>query len=232
MASLILSLDTTPPVAASLALLGPDGEIVTLTADQVVEAQLVCEQSPAQLLGEYKLWGDVDLNALGSVQDTEGGSSWATYSDPPLVAVRLSNGTGVKHLYGRLRDDLHNQTPVLAAQVLFDASYPAVRVQTLPDRTRLSQQVGFRSSTFAWVSNVAFVEYAVRVVASPASGALSGSPLSTAAGSIGVAGAGTFPADTPITTTVDAADLVSASPGDGPKTIKVFVRDSAGRWSL
>lgn len=232
MASLILNLDTTPPVAASLALLGPDGDVITLTADQVVEAQLTCDESPAVLLGEYKIWGDVDPNALGSIQVTEETSTWATYSSPPLVAVRLSNGTGVKHVYGRLRDDLHNQTPVLAAQVLFDSSYPSVRVQTPPDRTRLSAQAGFRTSTFAWIANVTFTEYMVRAVPSASSSSLSGSAIGTTAGSSGVAGTGTFPANTPISTSVDAADLVTASPGDGPKTVKVFVRDSTGQWSL
>jgi hypothetical protein len=86
-------------------------------------------------------------------------------------------------------------------------------------------------ATFSWEANVAFSEYVVKVMPSTASPYFSGSPIRADFGSTNVAGSGSFPATTPITTVLKGADLNFASPGDGPKLIRVFVRDVAGRWS-
>lgn len=231
MASLLLTLDTTPPTAPSLSVVGGDGQVITTCADQVVLARLVCSATPADLLGEYKLWGDVDLTAYGAIQATEGASSWVTYSDP-LVPIKLSAGAATKHLYGRLRDDLRNPTGVLAAQVIYDPTFPVVSVVTGPDRTRLSKQAGYRTCAFSWQCSVPFAQYMVRAVPATSSGSTAGSPIGTSYGSTGVAGAGTYAASTPMATSVDAADLEAAWAGDGTKVLKVFARDSSGRWSL
>ena len=232
MASVSLTLDTTPPVAASLAVVGPDGlSVLTLSSDAVVLARLTCAQTPEELTGEFKLWGDVDPAANGNIQTLEQDSTWTTYSEA-VIAVRLSGTAGAKALRARLRDDLHNPTAELAAQVLYDPTYPSVAVVDVPDRTRLSQQAGFDTCTLSWAPNVAVVEYQVRAVSSAGSSVHSGSPIGTAHGSTGVAGTGTYPGGTPRTTTVNAADLVAASPGDGPKVVKVFVRTADERWSL
>lgn len=231
MTAIPLVLDTTPPALPSLAVVGLDGGVLTLSSDQVVQVRLTCAATPVELAGEYKLWGSVDPAAFGAIQATEGASSWVTYSDP-LVSIRLSAGAGTKSLYARLRDDLRNSTPVLATQVYYDPTYPEVRVVGLPDRTHLSRQAGYRLCSFSWAPSVDVVQYQVRAVPSLSSPHLAGSPVGTTNGSSGVAGFGTFLSGVPVSTSVDAADVIVASPGDGPKVAKVFVRDSAGRWSL
>lgn len=231
MVSLLLTLDTTPPLAPSLAVVGGDGQVLTLTSDPVVLARLSCSVPPSVLLGEYKVWGDVDPAAYGAVQATEAASAWVTYSDP-LVPVRLAAGGGTKALYGRLRDDLRNPTAVLAAQVLLDTSYPSVSVLSGPDRARLSMQAGYRACAFTWAPNSDAVRYVVRAVPGVGSSYQAGSPVGTTNGSTNVAGTLALPAGVPVLTLLDAADLGAASPGDGFKVIKVFVQDGAGRWSL
>lgn len=231
MPGITLALDTTPPLLPSLALVGLDGGVITLTSDQVVMAKLTCSATPAELLGEYKIWGDVDPTAYGAVQGSELASSWVTYSDP-LIPLRLSAGAAVKSLYGRLRDDLRNQTPVLSVQVVYDPDYPSVQVVMPPDRTSLSQAAGYRTCTFDWTPSVDVVQYQVRVVPSLGSSAAGGSPVGVLHGSTNVAATGAFLAGAPVHTSIDAADLEAASPGDGQKFVKVYVRDSAGRWSL
>jgi hypothetical protein len=39
------------------------------------------------------------------------------------------------------------------------------------------------------------------------------------------------PEDTPLITTLKAADILQAAPGDTEKVVKVFVRNAAGLWS-
>jgi hypothetical protein len=226
-----LVLDTSPPALPSLVVASLDGGVLTLSAGQVVMVRLACSVTPVDLAGEYKIWGDVDPTAYGAIQATELASSWVTYSDP-LIPIKLSTGAGVKSLHGRLRDDLRNPTAVLTSQVYYDPTYPEVQVVSLPDRTHLSVQDGFRVCSFTWAPSVDVVEYQLRAVPSLASSHLAGSPVGTASGSSGVAGTGSYLAGVPMSTSIDAADLANASPGDGPKVAKVFVRDSAGRWSL
>lgn len=231
MTAVPLVLDTTPPALPSLQVVGLDGGTLTLSSDQVVMVRLTCSVSPATLAGEYEIWGDVDPTAFGSIQTTEGASSWSTYSDP-LISIKVSAGTGAKSVYARLRDDLRNPTAVLATQVYYDPSYPEVRIVALPDRTHLSAQAGYRTCSFTWAPSVDVVQYQARAVPSLSSSHLGGSPVGTAHGSSGVMGFGTFLAGVPVSTSVDSGDLATATPGDGVKVLKVFVKDLAGRWSL
>ena len=53
------------------------------------------------------------------------------------------------------------------------------------------------------------------------------------AGSSNTSGsAGTYPAATNIQVTITGTDLETASPGDGAKIVKVFVKNEAGTWSV
>ena len=43
---------------------------------------------------------------------------------------------------------------------------------------------------------------------------------------------GNYPAATNIQVTITGTDLETASPGDGAKIVKVFVKNEAGTWSV
>jgi len=72
----------------------------------------------------------------------------------------------------------------------------------------------------------------VKVVPATNSTHTQGTQLGTAAGSANVAGVEAISAGAGKTTTVKGADLETASAGDGDKIIKVFVKNSAGTWSV
>lgn len=225
--SFTLSVDTTPPGSPQMFLNG--GALFTASRDATVHLSSSDYLAGAADVTSMKIWGDVDLSDNPNVQDTEITSAWVAFAvDTDIV---LTVPIARKRIYARLRDSLGNESPVFGAYIDYDPGFPLVTVIVAPLVTRVSTVTGHDQSVFSWEANVAFVEYQVRVMPSTASPYYGGSVIGSTHGSVNVAGTGTFPADTPTQTTIVGADLVAASPGDGPKIIKVFVKDASGRWS-
>lgn len=225
--SVLMTVDTTPPANPTLVINGG----ATSTASLSAVASIA---SPDHLAGandvtHMRIWGDVDLLADVSIQQFEEDSAWITIAS--TKAITLSAGTGRKRIYARLRDSVGNVSIVFGSYVDYDPLLPQVSMVVEPLVSKVSLMSGHDETVFSWDCNVAFVEYQVRSVPTSATPRTGGSPIASTNGSINVAASGSFAADTPIQTTVKTADLVVASPGDSAKIIKVFVRDSAGRWS-
>jgi hypothetical protein len=225
--SFVLILDTAPPSNPSISLNGG----ADYTGDQIVQARLGTGDYDAgqRDVLEMKLWGDVDPTADPSVDDSEGLSSWQPYQE--YINVKLAPGDGIKFVYAKLRDDVGNETVAFVDSLTLDTVRPVVTITSGVDHARVSKVAGHDTATFSWESNQPFVEYVVRAVPTSGSPFNAGVPILTTHGSTGVAGTGAFAALTPITSAIHGADLEVANPGDTPKVVKVFVRNSAGNWS-
>lgn len=225
--SVSLSVDTTPPGEPRLVVNG--GALFCSTTAATVHLSSSDYITGANDVVDMKIWGDVDLTADVSIQGFEDTSSWQPFA--VNTDVVLNTGAGRKRLFARLRDSLGNVTPAFGAYIDYDPDYPTVTVVVAPMVESVSKVAGHDEATFSWECNVAFTDYAVRVLPTTASPYYSGSQIGTDYGSVNVSGSGSFPAETPIQTTIKGEDLAFASPNDGTKVIKVFVLDTAGRWS-
>lgn len=179
---------------------------------------------------QIKIWGDVDPAANASIQATEGASAFIPYN--AAQAFTLSTGDGVKNLNARIMDDVGNVTAILTDSITLDTTLPVVTVGT-PSVSKISKQAGKRTATVTFQADTVFDQYQVRAVPATSSLVTDGTLVPTTNGSTNTSGsAGGYPAVTNITTSIDGADLEAASPGDGTKVLKVFVRDPAGNWSV
>jgi hypothetical protein len=210
-----LTLDTTAPSGGSISF------AVGITNTRTVTATL-----GATGAAQMKLYGDI---GTGATPTAEGDASWETYSTSK--SVQLTSGDGTKTVYAKFRDAVGNASAAASTTIALDTSAAAVTI-TGPDVSTVSKVAGYNVSEFSFSADAAFVEYKVKVVPSTSSSHDVGTQIPTTAGSTNMSGTGTYPASTPITCTVNAADLETASAGDGLKIVKVFVKDSAGNWSV
>lgn len=179
---------------------------------------------------EMKIWGNVDLTFDGDVQDTEVNSNWISYSI--LKQIKLSSGDGLKNVYLKIRDDVYNESIIVTDSITFDPTGPIVTITSGPDVTKVSKVVGKNACNFSWEGNEIFLEYKVKIVPNGGSLENEGTTIGTANGSLNMSGTGTFPASTPIDSKIIGDDLEIASPGDGIKVVKIFIKDQAGNWSI
>jgi hypothetical protein len=218
-ASFTVNLDTSPPAAPTMTIewsaLATGSRTVTAMLDSADY------QRGSQDVAEMKIWGDVDPTADALVQPTENGSTWQIFRKSLVLA--LSPGPGPKQIRGRLRDDVYNETTVFGTSIIFDSGYPVVSITRGVERSRISKVPPFNTLTFFWSSSLDYDQAELRVVPGPGSPHTSGISLHTFLP--GSAGAETQ-------TTIDGAGLALASPGDWQKVLKVFVRSTAGVWSL
>lgn len=224
-----LTLDTQAP--ANPALLINSGAAVTGAREVAVALSTADYQAGARDVAQMKIWGAVDPTADPLVQPVEADSAWQTF-DVDYV-VRLSLGSGRKMIYARLRDDVCNETVPFSDFIDLDLDSPVVTITTAIDRGRISKTAPCNTALFGWQSSRAFTHYEVRVVPNPGSPHIAGVLIGTGHGSFGTAGSSVtpFPADTPMTTSINGADLEAASPGDTSKCVKVFTQDQNGVWS-
>lgn len=225
-ASFTLVLDTQAP--ANPTLLINEGAAQTGSRTVWVRLDTSDYQAGANDVFQVMLWGDVDPTADPAIQPAEGDSQWLPFSEQ--LAVMLSSSGGRKYVYARLRDDVGNISLPFSDFIDFDSTVPMVTITMAVDRSRISKVVPHDAATFTWEASVPFSEYQVRVVPSHGSPAQAGVLILDSL-SLNTHGAGTFAANTPITTTIRGADLQAASPGDTTKVVKVFIRDEQGVWS-
>lgn len=180
---------------------------------------------------QMKIWGDVDPNVNTDIQETELTSAWITYS--ATQAIKLSPEDGSKTIYCKLRDNVLNEGSEFSATVTLDQTIPTVTIVSGPTPNKISKIPSKNTSEFTFQCSEIFSEYKVTVVASESSSQAVATTIGSAHGSTNMTGdAGNYPSSTPISCTISGADLEEASPGDGTKIVKVFVKDLAGNWSL
>lgn len=221
-----LELDTTGPGGVAVSI----NAGAAFTSDDDVSVAITTTD-PSTTGYQVKIWGDVDdAFAPGSYRALEANAPWITLASPH--AVRLAAGDGTKTINVRVRDDVLNVSAPASDTILLDTTVPVVDVISGPDRTVVSKQAGANVATFQWQSDADFDAYEVRVVPASGSPQSAGAVIPTTNGSTNMSG-GAGTASTPITSSINGADLELASAGDGDKIIKIFVRDPVtGEWSI
>lgn len=225
-ASFVLTLDTTPPAEPSLEVNGG----AAVTAVRLVTASLSTADYPEGDAQDMILWGDVDPEAEPLIQPEESVSTWISLSSE--VVLMLSEGSGVKRVYARLRDDVGNTTVAFQASISYEPDRPSITVVTPVTRSRISLIEGHDEATFTWEPSFDIDRYVVRVVPSVIATHTGGKAIPDDAGSINVAAEEAISAGQQIQTTIHGADLQAASPGDTTKIVKVFARGTNGMWSV
>ena len=212
-----LTLDTLAPSGVSITI--NEGAQYTSTA----EVQLTIGCSDGNTTGyQMKIWGI-------SGATTESAASWETFSTSKVVT--LPGSDGLKTVYVKVRDDVYNESSSASDSITLNTAVPAVTI-TGPDVTRISKVSPKNVAAFSFVADCDFVEYKVKVVPSISSLESAGTTIATKNGSTNMSATGSFSASTSISCTINGADLETASSGDGSKIIKVFVKNSAGTWSV
>lgn len=212
-----LTLDTLAPSGVSITI--NEGAQYTTTA----EVQLTIGCSDGNTTGyQMKIWGI-------SGATTESAASWETFSTSKVVT--LPGSDGLKTVYVKVRDDVYNESSSASDSITLNTAVPAVTI-TGPDVTRISKVSPKNVAAFSFVVDCDFVEYKVKVVPSISSLESAGTTIATKNGSTNMSATGSFSASTSISCTINGADLETASSGDGSKIIKVFVKNSAGTWSV
>lgn len=212
-----LVLDTLAPSGLSLKI--NNGSQYTTALD----VTLALSVSDSDITGyQMKIWG---IDGVSS----ESQASWETYASSKTVT--LPSGDGLKTVYVKVRDDVYNESSSTSATITLNTSVPAVTI-TGPDVSKISKVSPKNVATFSFVCDVDFIEYKVKVVPSNSSLQDAGVQIGTTNGSTNMSGTGTFSANTSISCKIYGQDLETASSGDGTKIIKVFVKNSAGTWSV
>ena len=212
-----LTLDTLAPSGVSITI--NEGAQYTTTT----EVQLTIGCSDGDKTGyQMKIWGI-------SGATTESAASWETFSASKVVT--LPGSDGLKTVYVKVRDDVYNESSAASDSITLNTAVPAVTI-TGPDVTRISKVSPKNVAAFSFVADCDFVEYKVKVVPSISSLESAGTTIATTNGSTNMSSTGSFSASTSISCTINGADLETASSGDGSKIIKVFVKNSAGTWSV
>ena len=221
-----VDLDTTAPTGVTVSI---DAGAAYATSQSVT---LTIATSDTPTTGyTMKVWGDVDTGADANVQATEGASAWITYATSK--AVTLSTGDGTKTINLKVRDDVWNESSGASDTITLDTSLPTPNITTAPDATKISKISGKRVVNFGWQSDVIFDEYKIKAVPSSGSIHTAGTTIATTNGSTNMTGAaGSYPATTTISSSIDGRDLDVADSGDGTKVIKIFVKDPSGNWSV
>lgn len=223
-ASFVLTLDTTAPGGVTLSLNG--GAAYATVRD--VTAAIAC--SDADTTGyQVKLWGDVDAAANASIQPTEGGSAWISWTT--AQAVRLSAGDGAKTLNLKVRDDVGNESAAASDSITLDTTLPVVSITVPADRVKLSKVAGFDTTHFTFSVDSDAQGWKVKCVPDAGATEDQGTVIPTTAGSTNTTG-GALAAGTPVQVTIKGADLEAASAGDGAKTVKIYACDVGGSWSV
>lgn len=213
-----IRLDTTAPQGAVLELAGGAATV----ASKSVPVSLTTTD-PDTTGYQIKLWGDVDLSFNPSIQDTEGASAWLDYGT--ITTLDLSDLDGLKTVYGKIRDDVGNETAILSDSVTFDSSVPVVTITVDPDLVKISKVTPWDKSNFTFMVNQDIDHYEIRVVPDPAATHDQGLLYSE----LDVA----LAADTPTPEVIDGTQLQTVVGPDGDYTIKVFARMAAtGTWSV
>ena len=161
---------------------------------------------------------------------TENTATWENYVSTKIITLPSTDGP--KTVSAKVRDDVYNESTEATVTVTLDTTPPVVTLTAGPTPNKISKISGKNISQFTFQVSEDFTEYFVAVVPNETTVYSAASAIGVANGSVNMSGVGTFAAGTPIVCQLTGADLEAASPGDGTKTIKIFVKDINNIWSL
>jgi len=168
------------------------------------------------------------------------GSRWVDFDT--TYNIELLTGDGSKTIYVKVRDDVGNVSSSANASITLDTTSPVVTVTLGPTPSKISKVTGWNLARITFESDEPFVEYKVCYVDNLGDmyGALTNVTIGTTYGSLNISEAGasltesggSWLADNGYKIVISGADLEAANSGDGEKTIKIFVKDNVGNWSI
>lgn len=219
-----LTLDSTAPSNISLSI---DGG-ATYATNQLVTLSIGTTDSETTGY-QMKIWSSgVDAIYDSNIQDSETNSSWITFNNSKQI--KLNETEGLKTVYLKIRDDVHNESAQVSDSITLDMSKPTVSVSN-PDVSKVSKIEGKNKASFSFTVDKEFVEYKVKIVSATNGAESTGAVIGTTNGSTNTSGTGTFAAGTPIVVQITGADIQAASNSDGQKIVKCFCKDASGKWS-
>jgi hypothetical protein len=210
----------------------------TYATQQLVTATIGTDDSDKTNY-QMKIWGDIDVTwgISNGILKSGTTNNPSVEADAVMIAfsaskqIQLSTGDATKTLNVRLYDDVLNQSGQATDTIILNTTLPTLSLST-PDRTKISKQATKNQCNFNFQSDQLFTDYKVLVVSATNAVNTAGTAIATTYGSVATSGTGgNYPANTPINVTITGGDLEVASPGDGDKIIKVFVKNQAGQWS-
>ncbi len=231
-----LTLDTTAPSGVTVKING-DEEKTNSTA---VMLTITC--SDADTSGyQMKIWGTSDAQSEDSAE-------WETFANEK--SATLPAGDGIKTVYVKVRDDVWNESAAVSDTIKIYTNVPVVNIIG-PNVTKISNVSGKNVTTLQFTVGGDVSEFKVMVVENinDSHDSATNKPIPIAGGSsFDSSGSvtdftpdNTYLAGTngwlmigdPCNLTLYGADILSASPGDGVKIIKIFAKDlDSGNWSL
>lgn len=213
-----LTLDTRAPSGLTLSI--NDGALYATSTSVTLTIGLTDSPTTGY---QMKVWG------IEGVAD-EVSASWETFANNK--SVNLTTGDGLKTVHIKVRDDVGNESTEVTDTITLNTAVPVVTI-TGPDKSKISKVSGFNTAIINFTADVEFEEYKVCVVPQSNSTQDAGAIIGTTNGSQNTSGSdGSYPASENIQVTITGADLEVASSGDGVKIVKVFVKNSAGTWSV
>ena len=215
-----LALDTLAPSGLVLKI---NGGVSTVTSASVTLGISVSDGNTAGY--SMLIYGDVDDGL------TEAQASWEALR--LSKSITLKSGDGMKTVKAKVRDDVGNVSSGATVSVLLDTTVPVVTISSGPDRSKVSTVSGYDTVAFSFTSDSDFTEYKIKIVPSTSSTHDTGTQIGTTNGSTNMSGSGSFSASTPISCTINGADLSAAVSGvNAAYVVKVFVKDTSGLWSV
>ena|SRR5437763_8824678 len=227
-----LTYDTTGPASAVLQI----NTGAQYSNNVLVTCSITTSDSPTTGY-QMIIWGDIDVAWGKSNGILKSSATTATQSDAQVIGyvnskqIQLASGDGPKNLHVIIYDDVMNPSTQADASITLETSLPSVNISNGPDKTKISSVANYNVCSFSFQCTVDIQQYLVKVVTSSSSDHTVGVQIPTTGGSTFMSGGNTT-ANTIINAKIFAADLNTASAGEGAKIIKVFVQDMAGNWSV
>lgn len=208
------------------------------TASRIIPISISCSDQDKTGY-EMKIWGTAEAI-------NEEDANWEPFSETKTVT--LADGDGLKTIYVKVRDDVYNESPEASCTVTLFTNVPSVSVSA--SLSKISKIPGKDTTVITCVPDDDVTAF--KMVAADSADALyndksnisictaGGSffktddfPEITASGSLEYHGEETVcAAGNSIIFTLKAEDIENASPGDGAKLLKVFVKSAhSGKWS-
>ena len=171
-------------------------------------------------------------------------AEWQDYNATPTIKLDKAtvSTAGTVTVYVKLQDDVFNETEFIASNAVpVDTALPELVIDTIVcpvttvDGYKISKQPSRDTITITFhPSTENIVQWAALVVSASTDLYADGTAIPETAGS--TTGETTnYSVDDPITCIIKGADYETALGGtghDGEHTIKLFVKDSAGNWSV
>lgn len=229
-----LELDTLGPQGVQMVV--NDGEAVTTINAAYVK--LTC--SDADTTGyQIKVWGTMQA-------PTEEDASWHNYTGSTHTYV-VSSSNGVKTVYGKIRDDVYNESETMSASFKVSKDKPAVKDLYIgPAKVSLIDGKNIATGSFGYSENISAAKMMIVQDVNATHDNQTNILIPTTNGSYFEYEDGEkLTADEmsfenkncdaifTILYNINARDIASVAPGDGVKIIKVFVQSAEnGLWSV